>query len=519
MIWRKEKETDILYCRSDFAGIIRGLKREMNKYILALDLGTTAVKCIVFDKNGKVKGKAARTLESFYPQPGFVEQSPDSFYETSKGCVLEAILSARTIASHIEAMGISVQRETVIFWDRITGKPVTAAYSWQCSRGASYIDGLSDDEREMIRKKTGLIPSPYFSASKIAWALDNIPGLRQRAAAGEIAFGTPDSWLIYKLSGNRSHLTDYTNASRTMLFNIDTLEWDKELLELFDIPEAIFPEVKPSTGFFTETDESLFGGRIPVCGVAGDQQSALFGQRCFEPGDIKITYGTGCFILMNAGIDRPLQESGLLTTLSAAEKRGRPGYALEGSIFMCGALLKWLKDSLGIIENVKDSGKIAQSLPDNGGVYMVPALTGLGAPYWNSKARGLITGLTLDTDRRYIVRAALEGISFLSLDVLKAMEAAVGGNIRKIKTDGGVSKNDFLMNFLAGITGADVLRPKLEESTALGVAFLAGLGSGFWSSEEELSGLAFLDCRYVPDMSSEQRERLTAGWREVADKC
>ncbi len=489
----------------------------MNKYILALDLGTTAVKCIVFDKNGKVRGKASRTLESFYPRQGFVEQSPDFFYETSKGCALEAILSARTVASHIAAMGISVQRETVILWDKKTGEAVTEAYSWQCNRGASYIDGLSDAEREMIREKTGLIPSPYFSASKIAWALDNIPGLRQRAEAGEIAFGTPDSWLIYKFSGGKAHLTDYTNASRTMLFNIDRLEWDKELLELFDIPEAILPEVRPSAGFFAETDEKLFVTRIPVCGVAGDQQSALFGQRCFEPGDLKITYGTGCFILMNAGLDRPLEERGLLTTLSAAEKSGRPEYALEGSIFMCGALLKWLKDSLGIIENVKDAGKIAGSLPDNGGVYMVPALTGLGAPYWNSKARGLITGLSLDTDRRYIVRAALEGIGFLSRDVLKTMEEALGGNIQTIKVDGGVSKNDFLMNFLAGITGADVLRPKLEESTALGVAFLAGLGSGFWSSQKEISELPFLDCRYVPDMTAYERARLTEEWRSAVD--
>ena len=487
----------------------------MNKYILALDLGTTSAKCMVFNKNGVPVGKAARTLECSYPREGFVEQSPDQLFETIKGSALEAILSARTIASHIAAIGISVQRETVILWDRNTGKAVTDAYSWQCNRGAARINSLTEEEREMIRSKAGLIPSPYFSASKIAWALDNIPGLRARAEAGEIAFGTPDSWLIYKLSGGKAHLTDHTNASRTMLFNIDRLEWDKELLELFDIPEAMLPEIKPSIGYFGETDISLFGSHIPVFGSAGDQQCALFGQRCFLPGDMKITYGTGSFMLMNTGTGRPVINNGLLTTVAVSDERGGAEYALEGSIFMCGALLKWLRDKLGIIKDPQETSSVAESLPDNGGVYMVPALTGLGAPYWKNDVRGLIAGLSLDTDRRHIVRAALEGIAFQSMDILKVMESSSGGHIGKVKTDGGVSKNDFLMRFLANVTGVDVIRPKFAESTAMGAAFMAGLGCCFWSSKDELDRLEEKTDVFEPDKDELWRKKQICGWEQA----
>lgn len=490
----------------------------MNKYILSLDLGTTAAKCMVFDKSGRVAGKAGRALKCFYPEKGFVEQSPDDLFQAIKRCALEAILSAKAKASHIEAIGISVQRETVILWDRSTGEAVTEAYSWQCSRGASYIDALSDVEREEIRTKTGLIPNPYFSASKIKWALENIPGLKERARAGDIALGTPDSWLIWNLIGGKIHATDYTNASRTMLFNIDTLEWDARLLDIFGIPSCMLPEVHPSGCCFSETTEDIFGSQIPIWAVVGDQQSSLFGQCCFSAGDVKNTYGTGCFVLMNTGADRIYSQNGLLSTLTADSRPGEPRYALEGSVFMCGALIDWLRDGLCIIKDAAETKKAAEAVTDTSGVYMVPAFTGLGAPYWDSCSTGLITGITRATRREHIIRAALEGICYQNADVIKAMQSDSGLPVNAIFADGGASKNDFLMQYQANVINTVIKRMRYTESTALGAAFLAGLACGFWRSRDEVREIASRVDVFKPEMDEAVRERMMSGWHEAVKR-
>ena len=486
----------------------------MSKYIISLDLGTTSARCIVFDESGMQISAAKKEVPCFYPKPGWVEQVPVDLSDAIICCVNNAVSDAGISTGEIVAAGITNQRETVIVWDKRTGEPLCNAPVWQCSRGAGYIGALSEDLKILIRKKTGLIPSSYFSASKLAWILDNIPEARDLAEAGHLAFGTPDTWLIYRLTGGKTHLTDYTNASRTLLFNIHTLQWDEELLEIFNIPSPMLPEVRPSAGFFADIDETLFGGSIPICGVAGDQQSALFGQCCFNEADIKSTYGTGCFVLMNTGKTAMDSKNGLLTTLSAQTGKYSPMYALEGSVFMCGALIDWLRDDLGIVSSSKETGDLAGSVENNNGVYIVPAFTGLGAPYWKSDARGLITGLTRGTDRRHIVRAALEAICYQCSDLLTAMKADTGLPISEIKADGGVAANDFLMQFQADITGADVKIPENPESTAFGAFLLAGLGCGIFKNTGEIVSLVKYEKAFAPGMDTETRNRLISEWKK-----
>ena len=490
----------------------------MARYIISLDLGTTSARCIIFDENAAVISSVGRALHCIYPRPGWVEQDPEELSDSIIWCVNESLAKAGLTAGDVTAVGITNQRETVIVWDRRTGKPVSNAFVWQCNRGAGYIEALREAEKNMIREKTGLIPSPYFSASKLAWLLDNIPGARELANAGHLVFGTPDTWLLYRLTGGRSHLTDHTNASRTMLFDIHRLKWDEELLSIFDIPASMLPGVKSSSGFFAETDPALFGAPVPVCGIAGDQQSAHFGQCCFDKGDVKNTYGTGCFMLMNTGDTPVLSENGLLTTLSAQTREGLSMYSTEGSVFMGGALINWLRDNLGIIKTPDETEVLAGSVESNEGVYIVPAFTGLGAPYWKPEATGIITGLTRGTDRRHIVRAAIEAICYQCNDVFKAMEADTGFTVNEIKADGGVAANSLLMQFQADITNVNVMVPDNIESTALGAFMLAGLGSGVFKSTQELKGLAEYRRIFKPGMDSKTRDRLLKGWQEVLNK-
>lgn len=487
-------------------------KANMKKYIISLDLGTTSGRCIVFDESGRQVSVSGKKIKCSYPRAGWVEQDADELSDAMTECVKKALADAGLCANDISAAGITNQRETVIVWDRRTGKPVHNALVWQCNRGTGCIDALGEEQKDLIRKKTGLIPSPYFSASKLAWILANVPEARSLAGSGHLAFGTPDSWLIYRLTGGRSHLTDYTNASRTLLFNIHTLEWDRDLLDIFNIPSSLLPEVRPSAGFFADTDEALLGGSIPICGVAGDQQSALFGQCCFDKGDVKTTYGTGCFMLMNTGDTSVDSKNGLLTTLSAQAVKDSPMYALEGSVFMCGALIDWLRDNLGVIGSPKETAELAGSVESTEGVYIVPAFTGLGAPYWKPEAKGLITGLTRGSDRRHIVRAALEAICYQCNDLLTAMKADTGLPISKIKADGGVTANEFLMQFQAGISRADVMIPENPESTALGAFFLAGLGCGIFEDVEKMQSLVRYGKNFTPEMDTEMREKLMEGW-------
>ena len=493
-------------------------KANMKKYIISLDLGTTSGRCIVFDESGRQVSMAGKEIRCLYPKSGWVEQEPDEISGVMTECVKKALADAGLGADDIMAAGITNQRETVIVWDKRTGEPLCNAPLWQCSRGAGYIEALSDAQKKLIKEKTGLIPSSYFSASKLAWILDNVPAARGFAEAGHLAFGTPDTWLIWHMTGGRSHLTDYTNASRTLLFNIHTLEWDQELLDIFNIPSSLLPEVRPSAGFFADTDGSLFGAPIPICGVAGDQQSALFGQRCFHKGDVKTTYGTGCFMLLNTGDNAVDSKNGLLTTLSAQTVKNSPMYALEGSAFMCGALIDWLRDGMGVIKSPKETASLAEALESTEGVYIVPAFTGLGAPYWRSDARGLITGLTRGTDRHHIVRAALEAICYQCNDLLTAMKSDTGLSIKEIKADGGVAKNEFLMQFQSDISNANAVLPDNPESTAFGAFLLTGLGCGIFKDTEEISGLDDCSRTFTPEMDPETRQRLLDGWNEAINK-
>ena len=490
----------------------------MSDYIISLDLGTTSARCIIFDEKAKVVSSAGKELNCYYPRAGWVEQDPAQLWDSVLWCMKEAFGKCGLSASDITAAGITNQRETTLLWDKETGETIYNAIVWQCNRGRGYIDALDDDRKKMICEKTGLIPSPYFSASKLAWLLDNVPKAKEMARSGRLAFGTPDSWLLYKLSGGRVHMTDYTNASRTMLFDIHKLGWDEDLLSFFEIPLCVMPELKPSSGYFVKTDPAISGAPIPVCGVAGDQQSALFGQCCFKAGDVKITYGTGCFMLMNSG-DKPVRsKNGLLTTLTAQSCENMPVYATEGSVFMGGAVISWLRDNLGIIKTPGETQKLAEEAGSNGGVYIVPAFTGLGAPYWRADATGIITGLTRGTDRRHIVRAALEAICYQCNDVLKAMESDSGMVLKEIMADGGAVANGLLMQFQADIADADVIVPDNTESTALGAFMLAGLGSGVFKSIDDLTVLVGYDRIFKPGIDGESRERLLKGWKEALDK-
>lgn len=488
------------------------------KYILALDQGTTSTRAIVFDKSGEIVSCAQQEFRQIYPKAGWVEHSPQDIMGSTVAVVGEALVRANITAADVAAMGITNQRETTLVWDKKTGKPVYNAIVWQCRRTADFCDRLKREGfAEKIYNKTGLVPDAYFSATKIKWILDNVEGARERAERGELLFGTVDTFILWKLSKGGVFATDYTNASRTMLFNIHTLKWDKELLRLFDIPESMLPEVYPSGHVYGETHAGLFGCAIPVCAVVGDQQSALFGQLCTQAGDVKNTYGTGCFLLMNTGSRAVKSRNGLVTTL-AASFTGKPDYVLEGSVFVGGAVVQWLRDELKLISCAEESEAYALSVQDCGGVYVVPALTGLGAPYWNADARGTITGITRGTNRAHIVRAALEGIAYEVCDLVQAMEKDAEINITRLAVDGGASKNEFLMQFQADLLNCEAVRPKLAETTALGSAYLAGISCGFWSGLDEVKKTAASDKTYSPKMSERRRMELLNGWRNAVSK-
>jgi glycerol kinase len=482
-------------------------------YILALDQGTTTSRAIVFSHAGTIIGLKQIPFTQIFPKPGWVEHDPEEIWTTQLQAARGAIDAAQIEPDQIAAVGITNQRETTILWDKTTGRPVHNAVVWQCRRSAEICDelralGLGD----VFREKTGLVLDPYFSGTKIMWLLDSIPGLRERAERGDILFGTVDSWLVYKLTG--LHITDPTNASRTLLFNIHTGIWDEELLKILKVPRAMLPRVVPSSGVIGMIPKSVFGAEIPVAGCAGDQQAALFGHACFEPGSIKNTYGTGCFTLMNTGKTPVASKNGLLTTVAWDLGRGYT-YALEGSVFIAGAVIQWLRDQVGLLSDAAESEAIARSVEDSGEVFVVPAFVGMGAPYWDAEARGAVFGITRGTTRAHIVRAALESIAYQSRDLIRAMELDFGADIPCIKADGGASANSFLMQFQADILGRSVILPEVGEITALGAAYLAGLAVGYWDSEAEVERNWRRRREFAPDMTSERRERLLAAWERA----
>lgn len=492
----------------------------MKKYVLALDQGTTSSRCIIFDvsRGGVAISSCSKEFKQIFPADGWVEHDPSDILSSQLYAAREAIKRANISADEIAAIGITNQRETTIVWDKDSGRPIYNAIVWQCRRTAELCDKLKlDGSAEIIRKKTGLIPDPYFSATKIKWILDNVSGARQDAAAGKLMFGTVDSWLIYNLTGGEVHATDYSNASRTMLYNINELRWDDELLTLFDIPRAMMPEVLPSCHVFGYTDESIFGARIPIAGVAGDQQAALFGQCCFETGDAKNTYGTGGFMLMNTG-DRPVySKNGLLTTIAWGID-GKVTYALEGSVFVCGAAIQWLRDGLKMFNYAYQSEDIASSVSDSGGVYFVPAFVGLGAPYWDPYARGLIIGITRGTTQAHIVRAVLESMAYQTLDVLRVMEEECGAKMHSLKVDGGASANNLLMKFQSDILTLPIIRPALVETTAYGAANMAALTVGLYSSFEQIARSSKIDRTFEPTMSAAERAEKLKLWHRAVKK-
>lgn len=485
------------------------------KYIMALDQGTTSSRCILFDHSGRICSVAQKEFTQYYPQPGWVEHDAQEIWDTTLEVARIAMLKIKANAAQIAGIGITNQRETTIVWDKNTGEPVYNAIVWQCRRTSEMVDALIESGHgEMIRAKTGLVPDAYFSGTKLRWILDCVPGVRERAEAGELLFGTVDTWLIWKLTGGAAHVTDYTNASRTMLFDIHRLCWDEELLQLLNIPRCMLPEVRPSSQVYGWTQFELLGGEIPVAGAAGDQQSALFGQCCFEPGDVKNTYGTGCFLLMNTGSDPVMSKNGLITTI-AATLPGQVQYALEGSVFTAGAAIQWLRDELGVISSAAESLEYARSVPDTAGVYVVPAFTGLGAPYWNQYARGMITGVTRGFSRAHLVRATLESIAYQTSDICKAMENDAGVPLTRLKVDGGASANDFLMQFQSDMLGSEVVRPKCIETTAMGAAYLAGLAVKFWESLDDVRASWETETVFRPEMDETHRDGLLKGWQKA----
>ena len=486
----------------------------MKKYIMSLDLGTTSNRCIIFNKKGEIVSISQKEFTQYFPQPGWVEQDPDEIWSTQIGVCVEAVNKANIKAEEIASIGITNQRETTIIWDKNTGRPIYNAIVWQCRRTSNYCDYLKNEGyTEKIQQKTGLLIDAYFSATKIKWILDNVKGARKKAENGELLFGTVDTWIIYKLTGGKVHATDYTNASRTMLYNINNLEWDEEILKLLDIPKQILPEVKNSSGLFGQTKEKFFGKKIPITGVAGDQQSALFGQICLNEGDAKNTYGTGAFLLMNTGNRKIKSERGLLSTIAWGID-GEITYALEGSIFVAGSAIQWLRDEMKIIDSAEDSEYMATKVEDTNDCYVVPAFTGLGAPYWDQYARGTIVGITRGVNKYHIIRATLESIALLSSDVLHVMEEDSEQKLRKLKVDGGASANNFLMQFQSDITGREVIRPKLLETTARGAAFLSGLASGFWTMEE-IKNFAKESKTFRPQMTENQRIKKLNRWHKA----
>lgn len=485
----------------------------MAEYLMALDQGTTSSRAIIFDRKGDIVSVAQKEFTQYFPANGMVEQDPLEIWASEVAVMSEVKAMSQISGDNIAAIGITNQRETTIVWDKNTGEPVYRAIVWQCRRTADRIEELkAEGYGDMILEKTGLIADPYFSATKIEWILNNVPGARKRAEAGELLFGTVDTWLIYKLTGGRVHATDYTNASRTMLFNINTLKWDEELLKLFNIPASMLPEVKNSSEIYGYTDEKIFGAEVPIAGVAGDQQAALFGQCCFKEGDAKNTYGTGCFLLMNTGSRRVVSKNGLLTTI-AIGINGKVQYALEGSVFVAGAAIKWLRDEMKLIEKAEDTERIAMSVPDSNGVYVVPAFTGLGAPYWDAYARGAVFGLTRGTTAAHFVRATVESLAYQSHDVIKAMEEDADMKLGTLKVDGGASNNNFLMQFQADILNATIKRPAVTETTALGAAYLAGLAVGFYKDRAELVDNQSIAREFAPKIGDKDRETLLDGWR------
>lgn len=485
------------------------------KFILALDQGTSSSRAIVFDKSGAIRSVAQKEFPQIFPKSGWVEHDPHQIWASEAAVIAEAISSIDINGTNIEAIGITNQRETTIVWDRDTDEPIYNAIVWQDRRTSEYCDHIvHDGMSEKIREKTGLIPDAYFSATKIKWILDNVPGARKRAEMGKLAFGTVDSWLVWRLTRGSVHITDVTNASRTMLFNIHKLEWDQELLDYFGIPLSMMPDVKSSSEVYGHTTTTLFAHNVPIAGIAGDQQAALFGQLCVDPGDVKNTYGTGCFLLMNSG-DKPIYSKNRLITTIAWKIGDTVNYALEGSIFVGGSVVQWLRDNLHCISSSSEVEKLAASVPDTGGVYFVPALTGLGAPYWDPDARGLITGISRGTTVAHIARAALDGIAYQTYDIVKAMERDASMPIRKLKVDGGASRNDLLMQFQSDILSTDVLRPKVTETTALGAAYLAGLAVGYWPDIPTLQRQWQLDARFTPTADTQLMRRKVDGWHDA----
>lgn len=480
---------------------------------MSLDAGTTSNRCIIFNKSGEIISSAAKEFTQFFPKPGWVEHDATEIWSTEIGVVAEALSMAKLKPKDIEAIGITNQRETVVMWDKKTGQPVYHAIVWQCRRTSAYCDQLKEEGyTDFFKKKTGLVLDAYFSATKIKWILDHVEGVKERAKRGEILFGTIETWLIWNLTGGKAHVTDYSNASRTMLFNIHTLSWDEEILDFFEIPREILPQVKPSSYHYG--DAEYFGDAIPITGAAGDQQAALFGHTCFKKGCVKNTYGTGGFLLVNTGETPVESKKGLLTTLAWGID-GKVTYALEGSIFVAGAVIQWLRDELGLIESAKDSEEMAKLVDDTKDCYIVPAFTGLGAPYWNQEARGTIVGLTRGVNKNHLVRAALESIAYQVQDVLKIMEQEVHVDLKALRVDGGASKNDFLLQFQADMIGVPVLRPKCVETTALGAAYLAGLQTGYWRDEEDIISNVEVDKIFEPKMDLELRNHKLDRWHKA----
>lgn len=494
----------------------------MKEYIMALDQGTTSSRCILFDKKGNIRAKAQKEYTQIYPQPGWVEHNPREIWSSQYSVMTEA-LTLLSEDEKIVAIGITNQRETTIIWDKATGEPVYNAIVWQCRRTAQQIDELKETQPELcayITEKTGLIPDAYFSASKIAWILEHVEGVRERAERGELLFGTVDTWLIYNLTKGKIHVTDYTNASRTMLFDIHSLTWDQKILDYFRIPASMLPEVKPSSFVYGYANLGSLGDNIPIAGAAGDQQAALFGQCAFEKGDAKNTYGTGCFLLMNTGTEAVHSKSGLLTTIAAScdsvdNQSGHVEYALEGSVFVAGAAIQWLRDGIELIDKAPETQQLCESIPDTKGVYLVPAFAGLGAPYWNPYARGMMVGITSGCKREHFVRATLESIAYQTSDLLMAMEKDASLSLTAVKVDGGASANDFLMQFQADILDSHVMRPKCIETTALGAAYLAGLAVGYWKDKQEIMENWQLEKEFKPEMDTADRESRKKGWTKA----
>ncbi len=485
------------------------------KYVMALDAGTTSNRAIIFDVDSKIIGVAQKEFTQHFPQPGWVEHDAEEIWSSMHEVMKEALEQSGLVASDIAAIGITNQRETAVVWDRATGRPIYNAIVWQSRQTADICEdlkrqGLVDEFKE----KTGLVIDAYFSGTKVKWILDHVEGARARAEKGELAFGTIDTWLLWKLTGGKEHKTDYSNASRTLMFNIKTLEWDEALLKHLTVPKSLLPEVRPSSEVYGHTVPSIIGAAVPVAGMAGDQQSALFGQNCFLPGEAKNTYGTGCFLLMNTGTDICMSKNGLVTTI-AWGLDGRVEYALEGSIFVGGSAIQWLRDGLRLVDSAPDSEWVAKKVEDAGGVYMVPAFVGLGAPYWDMNARGMIIGITRGTTKSHIVRATLDSLAYQTRDVLGAMEADSGNRLAALKVDGGAVANNLLMQFQADLLGVPVDRPQITETTALGAAYLAGLATGVWSSKEDLKKSWQLDTRFTPSLDQQEADKLYKGWKKA----